>query len=73
MKNKEGKTMTKEEATSLLEKVLISLAQNAVQNKRLTDYADQLEYYIYELDEKEKEKDNKKGKKNKKKDDDKAE
>lgn len=38
--------MTKDEAASMLEQVLVTLAKNAVHNKRLTDYADELERYI---------------------------
>ena len=38
--------MTLEEAKSRLEQVLITLAKNAVHNKRLTEYADDLERYI---------------------------
>lgn len=30
----------------MLEQVLVTLAKNAVHNKRLTDYADELERYI---------------------------
>ena len=55
MKNAEGKVMTLEEATTLLTRVLVDLAQNAVHNKRLTDYADELERYIAALQEKNKE------------------
>lgn len=55
MKNAEGNIMTLEEAKKLLEEVLVTLAKNAVHNKRLTDYADQLEQYIGYLLEKEKE------------------
>lgn len=47
--------MTLEEATTLLTRVLVDLAQNAVHNKRLTDYADELERYIAALQEKNKE------------------
>lgn len=47
--------MTREEATTLLTRVLVDLAQNAVHNKRLTDYADELERYIAALDEQERE------------------
>ena len=43
--------MTLEEATTLLTRVLVDLAQNAVHNKRLTDYAD--ERYIAALQEEE--------------------
>lgn len=53
MKNAEGKVMTLEEATTLLTRVLVDLAQNAVHNKRLTDYADELERYIAALQEEE--------------------
>lgn len=45
--------MTLEEATTLLTRVLVDLAQNAVHNKRLTDYADELEKYIAALQEEE--------------------
>ncbi len=47
--------MTREEATTLLTRVLVDLAQNAVHSKRLTDYADELERYIAALDEQERE------------------
>ena len=47
--------MTLEEATTLLTHVLVDLAQNAVHNKRLTDYADELERYITALQEQNKE------------------
>jgi hypothetical protein len=50
MKNAEGKLMTREEASMLLEEVLMTLAKNAVHNKRLTEYADELERYIAFLD-----------------------
>lgn len=49
--------MTLEEATTLLTRVLVDLAQNAVHNKRLTDYADELERYIAELQKEELNKD----------------
>ena len=49
MKNNEGNIMTLEEATTLLTRVLVDLAHNAVYNKRLTDYADELERYIASL------------------------
>ena len=49
MRNNEGNIMTLEEATTLLTRVLVDLAQNAVHNKRLTDYADELERYIASL------------------------
>ena len=48
--------MTLEEATTLLTHVLVDLAQNAVHNKRLTDYADELERYIAALQEQSKKK-----------------
>lgn len=48
--------MTLEEATTLLTRVLVDLAQNAVHNKRLTDYADELERYITALQEQNKKK-----------------
>lgn len=44
--NNEKNTMTRDEAVSMLEQVLVTLARNAVHNKRLTDYADELERYI---------------------------
>ena len=50
--------MTKEEATSLLEDVLHALAMNAVHNKRLLEYADELERYIAYLEREEKEENN---------------
>ena len=53
MKNKDGNIMTKEEATSLLEDVLRALAMNAVHNKRLLEYADELERYIAYLEKEE--------------------
>jgi hypothetical protein len=40
--------------------VLVDLAQNAVHNKRLTDYADELERYITMLQEESKEKEEEK-------------
>ena len=46
MENNEKNIMTLEEAKSRLEQVLITLAKNAVHNKRLTEYADELERYI---------------------------
>lgn len=46
MKNSEGNTMTLEEAESLLHDVLVTLAKNSVHNKRLLEYADELERYI---------------------------
>ena len=52
--------MTLEEATTLLTRVLVDLAQNAVYNKRLTDYADELERYIAMLQEESKEKEEEK-------------
>lgn len=55
MENKEKNTMTKEEAVKLLEEVLMTLAQNAVRNKRLTEYADELDRYIAFLEKQEKE------------------
>ena len=51
MKNKEGNTMSREEAVSTLQEVLTTLALNSVHNKRLTDYADDLERYIAFLDQ----------------------
>ena len=47
--------MTLEEASTLLTHVLVDLAQNAVHNKRLTDYADELERYIADLQKESKE------------------
>lgn len=58
MMNKEGNTMTREEAVSTLNQVLTTLALNSVHNKRLLEYADDLDRYIAYLDkEAEKEKD----------------
>lgn len=56
MKNEQGELMSRDEAFTLLTQVLMDLAKNAVHEKRLTDYADQLERYIAYLDEQEKEK-----------------
>lgn len=53
MKNEQGNIMTRDEAVTLLTQVLMDLAKNAVHEKRLTDYADQLEHYIAYLDEQE--------------------
>jgi len=53
MKNQEGNIMTLGEAEKVLEEVLLTLAKNAVHNKRLTEYADQLEHYIGYLREQE--------------------
>lgn len=50
--------MTLEEAKSHLEQVLITLAKNAVHNKRLTEYADELEKYIAYLEKEASEKEN---------------
>ena len=58
MMDKEGNTMTREEAVSTLNQVLTTLALNSVHNKRLLEYADDLDRYIAYLDkEAEKEKD----------------
>jgi len=59
MKNKEGNTMTREEAASALSKVLTSLALNSVHNKRLLEYADELDRYIAYLDAQEAKKEEK--------------
>ena len=50
MKNKEGNTMTREEAASTLSNVLTSLALISVHNKRLLEYADELDRYIAYLE-----------------------
>lgn len=42
--------MTREEAASTLSKVLTTLALNSVHNKRLLEYADELDRYIAYLD-----------------------
>lgn len=42
--------MTREEANTLLNEVLVTLAKNSVHNKRLIEMADELERYIAELD-----------------------
>ena len=44
--------MTREEAASTLNQVLTSLALNSVHNKRLLEYADELDRYIAYLDAK---------------------
>jgi len=51
--------MTREEAASTLSKVLTSLALNSVHNKRLLEYADELDRYIAYLDAQEAEKEEK--------------
>jgi len=51
MENKEQPTMTREEAVSTLNQVLKTLAINSVHNKRLIEYADDLDRYIAYLDE----------------------
>lgn len=43
--------MTREEAVSTLNQVLKTLAINSVHNKRLIEYADDLDRYIAYLDE----------------------
>lgn len=48
--DKEGNTMTREEAVSTLNQVLTTLALNSVHNKRLLEYADDLDRYIAYLD-----------------------
>lgn len=56
--------MTREEAASTLSKVLTSLALNSVHNKKLLEYADELDRYIAYLDtqaEKEKKEESKAG------------
>lgn len=50
--------MTKEEASTLLQQVLVTLAKNSVHNKRLTEYADELDRYIAYCEKKEKEEQN---------------
>lgn len=64
--------MTRDEAASTLKEVLMTLARNAVHNKRLTEYADDLERYIAYLDQ-EAEEAAKKPKKEEEKSDTKAE
>lgn len=44
--------MTKEEASMLLEEVLMALAKSAVYSKQLIQHAEDLEKYINELDKK---------------------
>jgi len=46
--------MTKEEAVSTLNQVLTTLALNSVHNKRLLEYADDLDRYIAYLEKQEK-------------------
>lgn len=50
MKNSDGSDMTREQANEMLESVLKTLAQNAIHEKRLLEYADDLERYIAWLD-----------------------
>lgn len=50
MNEVEKKPMTREEANTLLNEVLVTLAKNSVHNKRLIEMADGLERYIAELD-----------------------
>lgn len=51
MNNNEGNTLTREEAVLRLEETLMTLARTAVHEKRLLEYADELEHYIYFLDQ----------------------
>lgn len=46
--------MTKERAQELLQEVLMTLARNSVHEKRLLEYADDLERYIAYLDKQDK-------------------
>ena len=48
--------MTREEANTLLNEVLVTLAKNSVHNKRLIEMADGLERYIAALQEEEQKK-----------------
>ena len=50
MENQEKNTMTLAEAQELLQQVLMTLAKNSVHNKRLLEYADELERYIAVLE-----------------------
>ena len=50
--------MTVEEANTLLQQVLITLGKNAVHDKRLKEYADELDRYIAYCEKKEKEEQN---------------
>lgn len=50
--------MSIEEARTLLEQVLMTLAKNSVHNKRLLEYADELERYIAYEEQKKKEEEN---------------
>lgn len=50
MENQEKDTMTLAEAQELLQQVLVTLAKNSVHNKRLLEYADELERYIAVLE-----------------------
>jgi septal ring factor EnvC (AmiA/AmiB activator) len=59
MENKEGNIMTREEAASTLNQVLTTLALNSVHNKRLLEYADELDRYIAYLDAQEAKKEEK--------------
>lgn len=64
--------MTREEAVSTLNQVLTTLALNSVHNKRLLEYADDLDRYIAYLD-KEAEKEEKPKAEGEEKDEPKAE
>lgn len=64
--------MTREEAVSTLNQVLTTLALNSVHNKRLLEYADDLDRYIAYLD-KEAEKEEKPKTEGEEKDEPKAE
>ena len=45
--------MSKQEANSLLENAIRTLAKNAIQNKHITNYIEQLEQYINVLEREE--------------------
>ena len=47
--------MSVEEATTLLQQILITLGKNAVYDKRLKEYADEVDKYIAYCEKKEKE------------------
>ena len=53
MEQETKQEMSLAEAQQLLEEVLITLAKNSVHNKRLLEYADELERYIAVLEKQE--------------------
>jgi len=56
MKNKEGNTLTLEEAKSRLAELLVILAQNAIYHSELIDEVKKMEEYIKSLETQDEEK-----------------